>query len=225
MKKTIIILGAVAFLVSCGGKKENKTEPTATLPNTVENKTPATDPPATPPDVTASNLTYDADGVSVSNSTSILVTKDKTNLQPGAPYMCMLMSNAAKHDNEYLTVNFLFDTKPGTYPIVGASFQRGQSPNSQMFGGILGGNPKLTRYKLTLTECKDLGSNNMGGHKWSISGNWDEIVIEAPKIMLMDETKKHPKEVKLGKGTFTNLTFDDNGEQIAADAMKKMQKK
>jgi hypothetical protein len=101
---------------------------------------------------------------------------------------------------------------------VGASLNRGKDANTEMYGGLLGGKPKITKYNVTLTDCKDLGSNNMCGHKWSISGYWDEMVIEAPGIALMDKTRNHPKEIKLGKGSFTNLSFDDNWEEM----MKKL---
>ena len=94
-----------------------------------------------------------------------------------------------------------------------------------MFGGLLGGKPKLTDTKVNITECKDLGSNNMGGHKWSISGEFGELVIPAMSIMLMDKTKNHPKEIKVEKGSFSNLTFDDNWEDMMKKASEMMQKK
>ena len=93
-----------------------------------------------------------------------------------------------------------------------------------MYGGLLGGKPKLTENKVTLTECKDLGSNNMGGHKWSISGTCEEVVIPANTIMLMNKSKNHPKEVKIQKISFTNLSFDDNWQEMMEKAMNKMKK-
>jgi hypothetical protein len=168
------------------------------------------------------NLTYSADGAEIKHTASILVSKDKDKLKAGAPFLCMLTSNAAKNNNEYLTVNFLLDTKPGTYPVVGMSLNRGKDDKTEMYGGLLGGKPTLTNYNVTLTECKDLGSNNMGGHKWSISGYWEEMPVNAMRAMLLDKTKNHPASVKLGKGIFTNLTFDDNWEEMLQEGMKKL---
>ena len=168
----------------------------------------------------ASNLTYSVEGTEIKNAASLLVSKDKDKLKADAPFLCMLTSNGAKNNNEYITVNFLLDTKPGTYPVVGASLNRGKDDNSEMYGSILGGKPKITNYNVTLTECKDLGSNNLGGHKWSISGSWEEMTIPAMGIMLMDKSKNHPKEIKLGKGVFTNLTFDDNWDEMLEKAFK-----
>lgn len=43
-------------------------------------------------------------------------------------------------------------------------------------------------------------------------------------IMLMDETKKHPKEIKIDKISFTGLSFDDNWEEMMEKAMDMMKK-
>src|SRR5262249_28599521 len=158
------------------------------------------------------------------NHASLLVSKDKDNLQPGVPFLCVLTSNAAQHNNEYLNLNFLLNTKSGTYPIVGSSLQIGTSPNNQMYGGILGGKPEMTDYKVTITECKDLGENGSGGHKWSISGTCDKVVIKAMKIMLMDKTKNHPEEITVNSISFSNLTFDDNTEELMQKALEHMKK-
>jgi len=220
MKKLLIIPVAI-FIVACNNSKKDS-GPSADNNNSnvqqpaVDNNNPS---PVSP---SGSSVNYTVDGVEISNYASILVSKDKDNLQAGAPHLCMLNSNSAKNNNEYLTLNFIFDTKPGTYPVVGYSFQRGNSPDNEMYGALLGGKPKLTDYKITITECKDLGSNNMGGHKWSISGSCEEITIKAMGIMLMDKSKKHPEEVKLQKISFSNLTFDDNWEQMMEEGMKKM---
>jgi hypothetical protein len=226
MKKLPIIL-SVFFVIACNNSKKESAEKTESNTGTenVANPGPATDNPPASDYVPVTNITYMADGAEIKNAASVLVTKDKDNLKAGAPFVCMLTSNAAKNNNEYLTLNFLLDTKPGTYPVVGSSFQRGNSPNDEMYGGILGGKSKLTGYKVTLTECKDLGSNNMGGHKWSISGTCEEVVIPAMGIMLMDKGKKHPKEIKLQKISFTNLSFDDNWEEMMNKAMDQMKKK
>ncbi len=212
----------VAFIISCNNDKKAAPE----VSDKIENG----EPPAPPIEKSSeeytptTNLSYSVEGTEIKNSASVLVRKDKDKLKADAPYLCMLTSNGAKNNNEYITVNFLLDTKPGTYPVVGASLNRGKDDNSEMYGSILGGKPKITNYNLVLTECKDLGSNNLGGHKWSISGYWEEITIPAMGIMLMDKSKNHPKEIKLGKGTFTNLTFDDNYDEMLEKAFKKTDK-
>jgi len=217
--KKLFILPLAIFILSCNNNK--KAEPSVT--EKIEKNDPAA-PPAekmNAAETPATNLTYTVEGTEIKNSASVLVSKDKDKLKADAPFLCMLTSNGAKNNNEYITVNFLMDTKPGIYPVVGASLNRGKDDNTEMYGGILGGKPKITNYNVTLTECKDLGSNNLGGHKWSISGSWEEMTIPAMGIMLIDKTKNHPKEVKLGKGTFTNLTFDDNWDEMLEKAFKK----
>lgn len=218
--KPILFFVSLFLLLACNNNK--------TAVPTSENKTETEIKPEIPTttDYTPStSVVYYADGVEIKNSASILVSKDKDKLMAGTPFVCMLTSNGAKNNNEYLTLNFLLDTKPGTYPVVGSSFQRGNSPNSEMYGGLLGGKPKLTQNKVTITECKDLGSNNLGGHKWSISGTCEEVIIPASGIMLMDKTKNHPKEVKLTKISFTNLSFDDNWEEMLEKGMEQMKDK
>ena len=165
-------------------------------------------------------ISFTIENTQIQNYASILVTKDKKKLQSNAPYLCVLTSNAAKNNNEYLTINFLLDTKPGTYPIVGSSLQRGTSPNDEMYGGMLGGEVKMTEYKVNITECKDLGDNGSGGHKRSISGTCDLVVIKAASVVLLDKSKKHPEEVKIEKITFHDLSFDDNWEEMMNKTMK-----
>ncbi len=220
--KKLMILSSAFFLFAC----KNDKKAASAMSDKIENGEPA----ASPAENTAAdykpttNLTYFVDGIEINHYASILVSTDKDKLQASAPFACMLTSNAAKNKSEYITVNFLLDTKSGTYPVVGTSLNRGIGDKNEMYGGLLGGKPKLTKYNVTLTECKDLGSNNMGGHKWSISGYWDEMTIPAMSIMLMDKSKNHPKEIKLGKGTFTNLTFDDNWDEMMEKAFKKTDK-
>jgi hypothetical protein len=221
--KKLFIISLSAFLFACkGGKKENKPTDAPAAPP-VENTNPAN---VTAPEASSNSngIKYTLGETEIRNYASLLVTKDKDNLKAGTPYMCMLTSNAAKNNNEYLTLNFLLDTKPGTYPVVGTSLQRGKSPNDEMYGGMLGGKPKLTSYNVTITECKDLGDNGQGGHKWSISGTCEEVMIKAMPIMLMDKEKKHPEEIKVSKISFSNLNFDDNWENMMEKAMEKMKK-
>jgi hypothetical protein len=161
------------------------------------------------------------DGKSESMSGSLLVTKDKSNLKPGLNHFVMLTAQGS--NNSSLTLNFLIDTKPGTYPVVGLGYARGESDKGEVYGGLMGGQPKLTDYKVTLTDVKDLGDNGIGGHKWSISGSFDPLTIAAMPIMLMDKSRNHPAEIKIGGGSFSNLTFDDNWEEVmkkATDQMK-----
>ncbi len=221
--KKLIILSTAIFLFACNNEKKPAS---ADSDKIVNGEPPAPSLETTTADYTSTtNLTYSVDGKEIKHSASLLVTKDKDKLQAGVAFFCMLTSNSAAGNNESVTVNFLLDTKPGTYPVVGRSFQRGKNADGELFGSILGGKPTLTEYKVTITECKDLGDNNIGGHKWSISGYWDPMPIKAMPVMLMDKTKNHPAEVQLGKGTFTNLTFDDNWEEMMEKAMDKMKKK
>ncbi len=219
--KKLFIIGTALVLSGCN----NSGKKSGTEANDTNNPSGAPKAETTAP-VTPANaetgVSYTVDGTEIKNYASILVTRDPDKLKTDAPWLCMLTSNAASHNNEYLSINFLFDTKPGTYPVVGASFQRGKSPNDEMYGALLGGKSKLTDFKVTLTECKDLGSNNMGGHKWSISGYWENISIRATPLMLMDKSKNHPAEVVLEKGSFYNLAFDDNWEEMVEEGIKKL---
>lgn len=215
--KQIIIIPTILILLSCGN---NKTESAETQQPAAEVDK-AGDIIVTE-NAAAANIVYDVEGTSVSNSASVLVTKDKGKLKADAPYICMLTSNAAAHNNEYLTLNFLLTTRPGVYPVVGSSFNRGPNDKSEMYGGLLGGKPAVTAYSVTITTCKDLGDNKQGGHRWSISGYWEGLIIPAAKIMLLDKSSNHPKEIKLGKGSFTNLEFDDNWDEMLEKGMNKL---
>jgi hypothetical protein len=215
--KKLMTLAALAMLFACNNsKKEEKTvtgKENSTQPADDENirRVPEGD----------KNTLLTIDGKEVSLSGSLLVTRDDKKLHPGAAHFCILTAMNGP-DDESLSLNFVIDTKPGVYPVVGMSLSRGVGDNGQVFGGLLGGEPKLTEYKVTLTDVKDLGSNGMGGHKWSISGHFENITIPAMKIMLMDKTKNHPAEVKLDKGSFTNLSFDDNWEEMMKKATEQM---
>jgi len=203
MKKLLILSLALAFFACKSNKK---------------NENPAVDIPQ------QTGTTITIDGNEMKMGGSLLVNKDKKKLQPGADYFCMLTASGGSN-NESLILNFLLDTKPGTYPVVGRSFQRGPSDKGELYGGIMGGEEKIYESKVTLTECIDLGSNNMGGHKWSISGTFENIVIPAMGVMLMDKSKNHPKDITIQKGSFSNLTFDDNAEELLEKALEQMKKK
>ena len=218
MKKYFLI-ASLAIAAACNNNKKEEKTPAS---NETGTKTTETTPPPATSANNQSGIVFTIEGVEIKNFASLLVTKDKDIKQADAPYLCMLTSNAATNNNEYLTLNFLMNTRPGTYPVAGISLQRGKSPNDQMFGSLLGGKPKLTDFKVTLTECKDLGDNGSGGHKWSISGTCEQVVIPATPMMLIDNTNNHPKEIKVEKISFTNLTFDDNWEQLMEEGLKKL---
>jgi hypothetical protein len=220
MKKIFFLL-ATASLFACNDSKKNPTTdgPVPGIPGHNTNSTPSTaDIPSA-----STNTKFIVDGKEIELKASLLVQKDKKQLKPGNDYL-VVMTTSGGPNKESLILNFLIDLKPGTYPVVGRSFIRGDDDKSEMYGGILGGDEKLTDYNVNVTECKDLGSNNLGGHKWSISGTFDEMTIPAMGIMLMDKTKNHPAEIKIGKGSFNNIIFDDNWEEMFKKGMEMLKK-
>jgi hypothetical protein len=219
MKKTILALAAFALFAACNNSKK-ETPAGEQKDNTKTTTTTETDNVSPPPSGKQSAMVT-IDGKDISLSGSVLVGKDKEKLQPGLDFMAMVTGSNGS-DHESLTLNFIFALEPGDYPVVGTSFLRGDGDKAEMYGGLLGGKPKITEYKVHLTEVKDLGSNNLGGHKWNISGNFDRIVIPAMGLMMMDKTKNHPKEVVIDKGSFSNLQFDDNWEEIMNKAFDKL---
>lgn len=214
--KIIISLLMLTLLFACNNSNkdkqtgtENKSPVTSTTGNTTGNTTHET------PAAGSASVSYTVEDAARNVRGSIIVKNDKDKLSPGNDYFAMI--TASGENGEHFVLNFLFALKPGTYPVVGYSFIR----TKQVFGGILGGQPKLTDYKVNLTQCDDLGSNNMGGHKWKIAGSVDrDITIPAMGIMKMDST--HPAEIKVNKISFSNLSFDDNWEQILEEGMKKL---
>ena len=169
----------------------------------------------------ASGTSIVVEGKEIKLGGSLLVQKDKDKLQPGNDYLVMLTAQGGA-GKESMSLNFLLALKTGAYPVVGMSFRRGESLHYEMYGGLLGGKPKLTDYKVNITECRDLGSNNLGGHRWSISGSFEGLEIHANELMLMDKKKNHPASIKIDKGSFANLSFDDNWEEMMQQGMKKM---
>lgn len=219
--RKILFISVLAILSACSNNKKDDKSAAAETTNTDQ---PAPTTPVTTVPEPASPTKFTVEGKEINASGSLLVSKDKDKLQPGKEYFVMLTSSGGSN-KESLTLNFLFDLKTGTNPVVGMSFTRGPSDTGEVYGGILGGQPKMTNFKVNITECTDLGSNNAGGHKWKISGTCEELIIPAMGIMLMDETKKHPKEIKIEKFSFSNLTFDDNWEEMLNKAMDQMKKK
>jgi hypothetical protein len=223
--KTAALLAASMILFSCNNSKtDDSTKAPDSLKQTVTDRTTTSMPDTNT--ATAASTKIFIDGKESDLGGSLLVQKDKNKLQPGNDYMVMLTApNPNPSAHEALVLNFLLALKSGTYPVVGMSYHRGESPHNEMYGGVLGGQPKLTSYKVNITECKDLGANSMGGHKWSISGDFTDLTIPAMPVMLMDKTKNHPAEIKIEKGSFSNLTFDDNWEEMMKKASEVMQKK
>jgi hypothetical protein len=221
MKNTGLIILIAAALFACNNSKKDKSSAENTQPPSTNTTNTTTSTPATNSPDRGAKITID--GKEIDLSGSLLVKNDERKLQPGAGYICMLTATGGP-DNESLTLNFLLALKPGIYPVTGMSVQRGPNGNGELYGGIMGGEVKLTSYKVNITECKDLGSNNLGGHKWSITGYFDELVIPAMGAMLMDKTKNHPKEIKIEKGSFSNLTFDDNWTEMMKKAGEMMKK-
>lgn len=218
--KKILIPVSLFILTACGGAKKDKpaTDNTGQGPaaGTGENNTNPAPPPAM-----STNSVISVEGKDFNVNGSILVDKDKKKMQPGAPYRGMITSSNGP-DHEGYILRFVFDTKPGVYPVTGISFNRGKDDNVQQFGGLMGGEEKIYDSKVNLTECKDLGDNGTGGHRWSISGSVENVTIPAMGLMLLDKTKNHPKEIKVDKITFSNLTFDDNWEEMMEKAMQKL---
>ena len=214
MKRLLPVL-LMALLCACNNsKKEKSVVADDSTTNTTTNQTPAT---ANTTPVGSSTVSYSIADTARNLNGSVIVQADKEKLSPGNDNMAMVTGSDS--NGESMTVNFLFALKPGVYPVVGLGLTKG----NEVYGGILGGKPKLTDYKVNLTECTDLGSNNLGGHKWKISGSIDQdITIDAMSIMKM--SAGHPDAVKVSQYRFSNLTFDDNWEQILEEGMKKLKK-
>jgi hypothetical protein len=215
MKKVISIL-LIASLIACNNSKKESKEANGTTSTVTPDNNYVNGPDETNKGV----VTYTVDGAEIKHVASLLVQKDEDKLQAGLPYLCVLTSNAAPHNNEYLNINFLLDTKPGDYPIVGSSLQRGTDPNNEIYGGILGGKPTITNDKVHITECTKIGD-----HKWKISGTSDDLTIKAMGVMLMDKSRNHPQEIKISGISFSNLTFDDNFTEMMEKAAEMMKKK
>ena len=216
--KKVILFFYLGTILACNNSKTDK--PATDIPGQPRTSNP---PVTTAPATTmhpVSSFHIKVDGQDLNFSGSVLVTKDKDKLSPGNSFFAMITASADKSKGS-MTLNFVFDLKTGSYPVVGMGYSDHDGENARLFGGIMGGKPHLTPFKVNLTECTDLGSNNLGGHKWRIAGSFDELVIPAMGIMLMDKTKNHPKEIKIERGNFSNLVFDDNWEQLLQEGMKK----
>ena len=218
MRKLVFIL-MLGVLFSCkDNKKEDKAPAATNEPTTTTNNPP---PSSYTP---STNSVITVEGKDINLSGSILVDKDPKKLQAGAPYRGMITSSSGP-DNEGYVLRFVFDTKPGVYPVTGISYGRGKDDKAQQFGGLLGGEEKIYDSKVNLTECTDLGDNGAGGHKWKISGSVENVTIPALSLMLIDKTANHPKEIKVDKITFNGITFDDNAEEMLKKAMEMLEKK
>ncbi|MGG9962168.1 hypothetical protein [Ferruginibacter sp. SUN106] len=216
--KRVFVFSAAIFLLACNGSgSDNNTA----APTTGNSQTGLNTPPgATSPLPTRIFV----EGSPIDLGGTALLQKDKEKLQPGADYLVTFTAPGGATSKASLVLNFLMALKPGSYPIVGMNFKRPGNPYTEIYGGEAGAKPKLTNYKVNITECKDLGDNHQGGHKWSISGTFDELVIPALPIMLVSKTRHHPVEIKIQRGTFTNVTFDDNWEAMVQQEIDKAKK-
>lgn len=209
----LMTVALVALLCACNNsKKEKQTVSSDTTSGNVNTTTPTTTTPTSSGQGTVSFLLNDT---AKTLNGSVLVQEDKEKLSPGNNLLAMV--TASNDAGESLTVNFLFTPKPGVYPVVGLGLSR----TNEVYGGILGGKPKMTDYKVNLTECTDLGDNGVGGHKWKISGSVDQdMVIDAMSLMKLN--KSHPDNAKVSKYQFSNMTFDDNWEKLMEEGLKKL---
>ena len=221
MKRTILPGLILLCLMSCNNSKENNpagADTGSNKPATTETGNTSSTTPAG-----SATVGYSVDGKDISIHGAVLVQKDKSKLSPGNDLFAMVTANGP--DKNTFTLNFLFTPKPGSYPVVGLAFSR-DLPNGkgEVYGGILGGEPKMTSYKVNLTQCEDMGENGMGGHKWRISGNVEgDVTIGTMGIMKM--SKEHPESIKLSNVSFANLSFDDNWEDMMEKGMEQMKKK
>ena len=224
MKKILTIASAITLL-ACNNNKDGKTtDPSANTDTAAVTSNEATEITTSTTDY--SNYFVSLEGKELRLSGSILVDKDPKKLKADAPYRGMITTSSGP-DNEGMILRFVFDTKAGSYPLTGMSFGRGKGDNGEQYGGLMGGEEKLYSSNVTLTECTDMGDNGAGGHKWKISGTVENLTIPALGIMLLDDSKKHPKEIKIDKITFKDISFDDNAEEMlrkAMDQLKEMKK-
>lgn len=212
MFKNLLLPILVTILIACNNSGKSETAKDSTTIST--DKAGVQTPSGNLSERSAASISYSVQDTVRQGTASVLVTKDEDKLSPGNDMFAMITANLP--NDESLVVNFVFTTKPGTYPVVGLSFSR----TGQVFGGLLGGKKKITPYKVNLTEVKDLGSNNAGGHRWMISGNIEtDVVIDAMPVMKYDKT--HPDNVTVSKISFANLAFDDNWEELVDRALKK----
>ncbi len=212
--KKIVTIASVALLFACNNaKKEKETSTGESATTSSTENTASADSPS--PAVGTAVVNYSIKDTARNIAGSVLVQKDKKNLSPGNDFLAIVTTNSS--DGESFVLNFLFELKPGTYPVVGLAFTR----ENQVFGGILGGEPKITTYQVNLTQLDNLGSNGIGGNKWRMSGTVEEeVTIDAMGIMKMDPN--HPNDIKVNRISFSNLTFDDNWEEILNKATEKL---
>lgn len=222
MKKILLVFLA-AGVFACNNSKNDKAVPGNTSSTSTATPDNNSTPNPTLPSADAKNTSIVVDGKEIALRGSILVGKDKKQLQAGSPYVAMVTTSDGPN-NEGFILRFVFDTKTGTYPVTGESFNRGKDDAAEQYGGLLGGEEKIYDSKVNLTECTDLGDNGLGGHKWRISGSVENITIPAMGLMLLDKTKNHPKEVKIDKISFSGLTFDDNTEEMLKKALESLKK-
>ena len=218
--KGIFFISMVSLLIACnnaGKDKETTTGDSSGTTTNVTSTSPGKKPASNLPAAGSATVSYTVEDTARNSSGSILVSKDKAKLSPGHDYLAIITVNRAA--GESFNLNFIFGLQPGSYPVVGYGFTRPK----QVFGGLLGGKPRITKYKVNLTEVTNIGSNDAGGPRWKLAGTVDEeITIPAMGIMKMDKT--HPAEIKVNKISFANLTFDDNWDELVGKALEKTKK-
>ena len=223
MKRYLVSLLCMAGIVTACNNNAKESAKNADSNST---PAPANTGVSTPEDRTpaagSASINYTVGGSAKSMSASVLVQKDKSNLSPGNNYFGMI--SASENNADGIFLNFLFSLKPGSYPVVGTAFTgKNKDGKGEVYGALMGGEPKKTPYTVTLTQCEDMGSNGMGGHKWKISGSVDQedVIIEAPGLVKLN--KENPTSITLSKLSFANLTFDDNWTEMMEEGVKKMQ--
>lgn len=215
--KKLLTISLITLVCACNNSKKEKqvTNSDTTTTNPASSDNSSNSSTTTMPAAGSATVRFSVNDTAYTLEAHAFVQKDKSNLSPGNNNLAIV--TGSNNSGETITVNFLFDTKPGTYPVVGL----GLTKNSEVYGGILGGDPKLTKYKINLTECTDLGDNGIGGHKWKLAGSVDEeMLIDAMSIMKLNPA--HPDNVKVNKYQFSNLNFDDNMEKLMEEGMKKL---
>lgn len=225
MLRTFLLITCLAAIMACNNNKGKSGE----TGNDSAGNNNATETPRdnTPPTYGGGpKFSYTVDGKEKTVGTFMFVQKDKDKLSPGNEYIARATVDAG--NQEILTLSFVFTLKPGTYPVVATAYLRGTTEQTkEIYGGLAGGKPKLTKYAVNLTEVKDLGDNGMGGHKWALTGNVDGVItIPATKIMLLDKTRQppHPESIAISGIKFSNITIDDNYDEMNKKGMEKFKK-
>ncbi|MBS1509232.1 MAG: hypothetical protein JST86_00210 [Bacteroidetes bacterium] len=200
MKRLLFVLPVV--LLACNGSGSDSNSSASNTP-TVQNA-PNEIPGAT--DALPTKIVID--GTTISLGGALLQQKDTSHFQPGADHLVYFTAPGTT-ESVTLLLNFAMAFKPGVYPIVKMNLTRKVGTRKEIYGAGPRDLPKLTNYTIRITECKDLGANDRGGHKWQLSGQFDELIIPADEVALK-HTPNHPAQIKIERGSFSNLKVEDN---------------